>query len=666
MTVKKHSMRLFKKLHFRKNNNYFLPVSVLVLFLVLTTVVWQKQINFQKELLVKHTEDVCVQTSKRLHLLVDSQIKLADVFTKHLSTYDKIDLIKHDFDEFALSLISKVPGYNIIRFKSSLNKLDWTVPSNVEPHEIIYSDLIDKLIKEAELKNSILLSEPVKSGNGNANVYAVFPLYQKNKQLGSVIVEYDLEDMINSGFNDNIRSEFNFKFEDSGLALYSHIDRSKNPFDKPVFYSKKTVRVLNREWNVFMVPQKSLGVYANWRVNLLIPVFGILLSMVLSSLVYLLLKRIEMYKMARDKAIIENEDRESAQKALKSSEIRYRSVFDSTTNGLIILDSELKILNANKAALSMHVYEKDELVGKSLSVLISPESLDVVEKLKQHLKQFGTVQLDSINRSSGNKDLDITIKGTTFMFDGKQRVLLILTDISEMRKAMQRHATLSRRILVAQEAERTRVSRDLHDELGQILTALHIELSVLKKKCESKDDVLPSFGNAVDMVEKAAEELRNICRGLRPQVLDDLGLEPAIKHLVEEFEERTKIKTEYDIKMNDMELRIPSEIALCTYRILQESLNNIIRHAIATEVNIFVAEDGNQMMLSVFDNGQGFNADDASANSGSGIEGMRERAFLVNGTVDIRSEINHGTRIIFRVNWGNKNKEKIYEQNTRS
>jgi len=387
-----------------------------------------------------------------------------------------------------------------------------------------------------------------------------------------------------------------------------------------------------------------------WRTNLSVPFLGLALSVGMSLLVHLLLGRVELYRAARDKALEEIERRERAQEALRSSESRYRSVFNSAKDGILIMDQGGRIAEANPAACTMHGYSSEEMEGMAIERLMARDHQHLTRDYYEQIEETGSARLDLVHLRKDGTSLDVEARGTRFDFAGEPRILGILTDVSARKQAVQRHAQLSRKVLMAQEDERARVSRELHDELGQVLTAIHLELDLLRGKATAATKgEAGDFGPALDMVERAADELRRICKGLRPPLLDDLGLEPSVRFLVEEFQERTGLPTTLEVKLDEGQYPIPEEVALCIYRILQESLNNISRHAAAKEVIITLWVKQGSLVLSIYDNGRGFDMKDQNGFSGCGIAGMSERAFLVNGALDLRSEILQGTRVTFSV-----------------
>jgi signal transduction histidine kinase len=172
-------------------------------------------------------------------------------------------------------------------------------------------------------------------------------------------------------------------------------------------------------------------------------------------------------------------------------------------------------------------------------------------------------------------------------------------------------------------------------------------------------DAALALGNAVELVEWSADELRRICKGLRPPLLDDLGLEPAVRLLVREFEDRTGVRLDVELNLEEGGESVPKEVALCAYRILQESLNNVSRHAAAHNIDITLSCTDASLVLSVYDDGRGFELGELGGTQGCGIVGMHERAGLVNGHVEIRSARSQGTRVVFRVPLKSSDREGV-------
>ena len=194
------------------------------------------------------------------------------------------------------------------------------------------------------------------------------------------------------------------------------------------------------------------------------------------------------------------------------------------------------------------------------------------------------------------------------------------------------------------ELERTRISREIHDELGQALTALKLEVSLLHAKLRTKDpDLEPRIGEISKMLDGTIQTVRKIATQLRPDVLDKLGLIPAIEWHLQEFGKRTGIKSDFVSRPAEIQLSEPQSTAF--FRILQEALTNVARHARASRVRIRLQQKAGQTFLLVEDNGVGIDPEKITAPDSLGLLGMQERARALGGRVNIHRNKGMGTRV---------------------
>jgi signal transduction histidine kinase len=197
-----------------------------------------------------------------------------------------------------------------------------------------------------------------------------------------------------------------------------------------------------------------------------------------------------------------------------------------------------------------------------------------------------------------------------------------------------------RRMVEGQEAERRRLARELHDETGQALTSVLLGL----KSVEKAEDVPTAVAQVRDLVVATLQDVRRLAVELRPQALDDFGLVPALERLVDTFREATGISVEFESRLG--ETRLPSEVETTLYRIVQESLTNIAKHAGARSVSVLLLRKPGGVSALVEDDGHGFDPDDRHA--GIGLEGMRERLALLEGRLEIESSTT-GTSVVAEV-----------------
>lgn len=242
----------------------------------------------------------------------------------------------------------------------------------------------------------------------------------------------------------------------------------------------------------------------------------------------------------------------------------------------------------------------------------------------------------------------LSVKFPLYDQDGSViRVCGISTDITEVKRAQDQLRRLSDGIMASQERERAAVARELHDELGQVLTALRIDSVWLRDRLDGTDDQAAERALMMStLIDNAIDEVRGMATRLRPGVLDDLGLVDALEWFAMDFEKRTGILcvfTHRDVPdINDT-------VATAAYRIAQETFTNAARHSSASRVDVSLAAEDGLLSLSVADNGHGFDTKALLDSRGLGVAGMRERASLIGGTLEIHSRPGNGTRVVLHV-----------------
>ena len=237
------------------------------------------------------------------------------------------------------------------------------------------------------------------------------------------------------------------------------------------------------------------------------------------------------------------------------------------------------------------------------------------------------------------RGVDLLRPGTRVPVYGDSREVLALTRaFNDMLERLERERRESvRRTLVAQEDERLQLARELHDEIGQSLTALLLQLDYLAKAAPS--DLGPAVVDAREAARASLEEVRRIARQLRPEALDDLGLASALTHLADRVAARSGVDIGRSIERDLPALSRETELVI--YRVAQESMTNVIRHADATRLDLRLCGTAGGILLEVVDDGRGI----GGAIEGAGMKGMRERAVLAGGRLDIRAVPGGGTKV---------------------
>jgi PAS domain S-box-containing protein len=218
-----------------------------------------------------------------------------------------------------------------------------------------------------------------------------------------------------------------------------------------------------------------------------------------------------------------------------------------------------------------------------------------------------------------------------------------------VRISRERAQALSHQLLTAQETERRAIARELHDEIGQALTGVQLNLQMLNDVIDSENqDTLEETMHAIELV---LEQVRDLSRTLRPSMLDDFGLAPALKWYLERQAKRAGFQAEFHADL--AEPRLPEEVETVCFRVAQEALTNVVRHAHARHVRIDLRQEPTHLVMIIADDGEGFDPvtalQNASAGSSFGVLGMRERVTLIGGDIEIQSAPQHGTQISIRI-----------------
>jgi PAS domain S-box-containing protein len=270
------------------------------------------------------------------------------------------------------------------------------------------------------------------------------------------------------------------------------------------------------------------------------------------------------------------------------------------------------------------------------------------ESDSQVLKESRSLQVEEHIQQSDGLHTYLAVKFPIYDEAGAiSGVCGILNDITAVKKAQTQLRRLSGSIMANQEKERSAIARELHDELGQVLTALRMDSVWMYERLKTKDPKAAERALTMcRLIDKNIEDVRGMAFRLRPGVLDDLGLVDALEWYTSDFERRTEIACVFE---HENVPRLNETVSTAAYRIAQEALTNIARHAGAGQVKVSLRSSNGLLTLAVVDDGQGFDALHLSESEGLGVAGMRERATLVGGSLDVKSRTQKGTRVNLKV-----------------
>ena len=353
---------------------------------------------------------------------------------------------------------------------------------------------------------------------------------------------------------------------------------------------------------------------------------------------------------------------EYAEAALRESEQKYSTLVEDALIGVyIVKDGIIEFANDKFAAI--YGYEKEELIGMQSLALAHPEDRDLIKEMRaKRLKGEKVPSEYEIRGLKKNGDTIWVMRSFSLInFKDGPAISGIVSDMTKRRKAEealresgQELRILSNQLLSAEEKERKRIARELHDGIGQALSAIKfsVENSLRQLRNEADHSELKSLEAVIPLTQKTIEEVRRIVKDLRPSILDDLGILATINWFCREFQNiYAGIRVERAIEIQEQD--IPSLLKTVIYRILQEALNNVAKHSRADLVLLTLEKSDCGIKLKIQDNGDGFNLAKTislkPSQRGFGLASMRERAELSGAVFEIKSALGNGTSI--RVVW---------------
>ena len=327
-------------------------------------------------------------------------------------------------------------------------------------------------------------------------------------------------------------------------------------------------------------------------------------------------------------------------------------VLDALPFYVLLVDDDHRILKANKAVQAQFGLEPEQIVGQYCPKVI--HGLDepwYACPLEEAVEKGASVERVAFDEASGRWIRSVVYPTRRQTRDGKGIFFHMVADVTDEKRAeeevissREQLRSLSAHLESVREAERTKVAREVHDELGQILTALKIDLSWLARRLSSEQALLEKVESVKQLLDTAIQTVKRISVELRPGVLDDLGLGAAIEWQGQDFEKRTEIAFEFQSGPKD--IVVDRDCSTALFRILQEALTNVVRHANASRVKVSLGQEDGTTVLKIADNGRGIREIELSCATAFGLIGMRERARSLGGDLLVSGSRREGTTVV--------------------
>jgi PAS domain S-box-containing protein len=352
-------------------------------------------------------------------------------------------------------------------------------------------------------------------------------------------------------------------------------------------------------------------------------------------------------------------ERKRVEQALRQSLERFTKAFHAGPAAMCITRSvDGLCLDANDQFLKLYGYQREEVIGRTTLELNLWADPDDRERIGQRLQDSqGSVRdLQVMMRTKSGEIREVLLSIEWIELEDELCALSMAHDLTEHKRAevelkqlAEERRILASRVLDAQEQERKRLARDLHDDLGQNLTALKLESDWVASHASEAELIRGFAARLSAKLDESIDLLRALSFGLRPSVLDDLGIGPALESLVAMTGKRSRMQCEALISSKIQGM--PREIATAVYRIAQEALTNALRHSGASKVRVTSRKLGNSVILRVEDNGKGISEAQLNDPKSLGIAGMRERTHLLEGELTITPRRGGGTIVTARIPW---------------
>lgn len=341
---------------------------------------------------------------------------------------------------------------------------------------------------------------------------------------------------------------------------------------------------------------------------------------------------------------------------LSESEKRYSLLVNHMNEGVLMQDEKGLITFVNDRLLEMSGYTQEDVIGHLFTEFFGEVPIKKFRKQKTRREKdiYDTCIIEWKRKNGQGVSTSILLSPIYDKENDFKGSIAVFTDITEFRqiekklnKSKKELHNLYRHLHSVKEKESKRIAREIHDELGQALTALKIELFWLANKLSKSDKnqklFLEKIKSMSELIDTTVRRIQRIASELRPGILDDLGLVPAIEWQAQDFENRTRIKCITKLDLNGVELDPDCSTAI--FRIFQEALTNVARHAEATEVKVRLKDGNSKLEIKISDNGRGIAESDILSPNSLGLIGMRERLRAFDGKLKLHSAPNRGTTL---------------------
>ena len=351
---------------------------------------------------------------------------------------------------------------------------------------------------------------------------------------------------------------------------------------------------------------------------------------------------------------MQNEELKSSREKGEALLEKYTDLYDFSPGGYFTVNKEGIMTELNLAAAALIGKERSKLVNKNIRQFISTDTRLVFSEFIDNVFEIdGKISCEAVFSNNGTNEIQIHIDGVCSKDNSKCQ--LVVSDITDRKiaEALQIKTSKELRLLMhhlqnVREEERKRIGRELHDQLGQQLTAIKMYTAwVIKKNPVEQVEIKDKLNSIMELLDSSNFSMRKILNELRVGVLDNDGLIDGLRWLCQQFEESTDVELDFITKLD--KVKVNEATAVCVFRVLQESLNNITKHAAAKKIKIAVSMALGKLTMIIKDDGKGFDVGALQTVNSFGILGMKERVAAIEGEFNLESKKGAGTQLTISV-----------------
>jgi PAS domain S-box-containing protein len=344
-------------------------------------------------------------------------------------------------------------------------------------------------------------------------------------------------------------------------------------------------------------------------------------------------------------------------KASEAAEGRFRDLLEAAPDAMVVVDQAGKIVLINTQTERLFGYKREEVLGREMETLVPERFRELYRSQRMNFSAGPRVRpmeakLELCGLRKAGAEFPVEVSLGPIDTDEGTLLTSAIRDITERKRAEEAFASVSRRLIEAQEQERTRIARELHDDIVQRLALLSIRLELQQSSPDLPAEVCSRMGELGKQASEIANDIQSLSHELHSAKLEYLGLAAATNGFCREFGERQKV--EVDFKTHDLPRVLPPDFSLCFFRVLQEALRNAAKHSGVRHFKVRLWGTPGEVHLTVSDSGVGFDSKAAKASPGLGLISMEERLKLLNGWFSVESQPQLGTTIHARLPLGSK------------